>query len=142
MRLFAIITEPLLTHPQMRFYMLFILIAHFLIMASCSGPENVPGFNNSRFKNDPDGCEGERMQMLDDILSAKNNLLGRNRFDLEKVIGKPDREELYEKGQRYYIYLLEPGPACDGTLNVEMPIMLYVRLSALDQVTEVSVKNI
>lgn len=58
--------------------------------------------------------------------------------EIKKLLGKPDEQELYNRGQRFYIYFIEPGPKCDTPTG--NPQVLLVRFSAVGIANEFIVK--
>ncbi len=88
--------------------------------------------------NDKNGCNGERLRMKNQLLSLKHNMRGFKASKIESYLGKPDAQELYNRGQRYYIYFMEPGPKCDNAK--EKPLALFVRFSAVGIATEFTIK--
>ena len=101
--------------------------------------KSLKGFDSDRWINDKNGCEGVRKDMQDDLLKIKFKLRGLNSREITDVLGKPDAEELARKNQKYYIYYITKGPACeDGN---DTPLSLYVRFTAVGIANELVLKE-
>ena len=128
----------------MRLYIgIFIIISAFIwTNTSCNRKskkvESMQKFNSELWKNDKNGCTGERLTLKNDLLAVKHKMRGLKNDDIESFLGKPDAQELYNRSQRYYIYFIEPGPKCENPN--ENPLALFVRFSAIGIANEFVVK--
>lgn len=86
-------------------------------------------FDSELWIQDKGGCNGERLQLKNQLLSLKHNMRGFKADEIESLLGRPDAQELYNRSQRFYIYFIEPGPKC--STPTENPQALFVRFSAL-----------
>lgn len=122
---------------------LFLLLFALVTFWACSGKakrlSRLKDFPNQEWQSDQDGCKGIRKGLKDQILSVKHLMRGFKMSQIEMLLGKPDAEELSERGQRYYIYFIGTGPACQSTTD-SAPSALYVRFSAIGLATEFIVK--
>ena len=112
---------------------LFILLA--CIAISCGKP--LPQFENidlAKWKNDKNGCQGERLKMLGPLKEQKEKLKGLSENEILKLLGRPDRNELYKRNQKFYEYFIEPGGDCqkDSTR-----LILSIRFNAVGLAKEV-----
>lgn len=92
-------------------YLLFVAIAS----VSCSEKDLLPGFNSEAWKNDENGCLGERTSLVDDIINRKSELTSLGQEDIVSVLGKPDRHELYSRNKKAFVYFVLAGPGCQDT---------------------------
>ncbi len=99
---------------------------------------DLPGLDTTAFRADRRGCTGFRARHLEDIEKIRPLLLGLSEPQISAAFGHPDGNELGDRGQRVYLYLLAPGPACGGDVFNEPPT-LRIRLNAVDKVSEVTV---
>lgn len=77
--------------------------------------------------------------MLDQFEDIRDKLIGLNANEVRKVLGKPDKVELYRRSQRFYIYFFEAGGQCKGSgKGTAEGRNFYVRFNTLDQVSEIS----
>jgi hypothetical protein len=61
---------------------------------------------------------------------------------LIKTFGRPDRVELANRSQSFYIYYFEPSTDCEGVATTAEPLMAIIRLNALSRVSEVTVSTL
>ena len=110
-----------------------------LLVASCGKP--LPELNNIdlvRWKSDPNGCAGVRIQMTTSLESEKKKMLGLNEMEIVDLLGKPDKQELYKRNQKFYRYYLQPGPACTAAdTNAKK---LIIRFNAVGLAKEISIE--
>ncbi len=45
---------------------------------------------------------------------GEEKMLGLNEMEIVDLLGKPDKQELYKRNQKFYRYYLQPGPACSA----------------------------
>ncbi len=100
-----------------------------ILLMACNQSPKIKGFDSGSWQGDHDGCSGIRKTSLPVLLSARDRMLGKNEEYIINLLGKPDRNDLYERDQKFYIYFLDPGPSCSQT--VKDPEMLVVRFTSL-----------
>lgn len=110
-----------------------------LIVFSCgkSLPE-LEGIDIQTWKSDRNGCSSKRLQMRDAIQKEKNKLLSLDELAIIQLLGKPDRNELYKRNQKFYYYFLEPSELC--STRVSSPGKLSIRFNAIGLAKEVVVE--
>jgi len=118
------------------------LILTILIMTSCSTKVEVKGVNLDNWKKDRNGCLGLRMQELENFREVKNDLLGKDNQALIKTFGRPDKVELADRSQTFFIYFMEPGPDCGKEEQLEEPLKVIFRLNAISRVSEVTISTL
>jgi len=87
----------------------------FLLIISCNSFIEIDNFSSEEWKSDRNGCLKIRESMAQSILAQKNQLLGQSEHSILKLLGRPDKNELYRRQQKFYIYYIEPGPLCKET---------------------------
>lgn len=117
---------------------LLLTVLSIYLMASCTKKADLGDFNQEQWKNDPNGCLGERAQMVDDIREAKSKLLGLYQKSIIKVLGRPEQEELYKRSQTYYIYAIDPSKECSEP-DAD-PRFLRIRFTSLGIANEVNIR--
>lgn len=121
-----------------------LLIFFLLLQMGCNRKKKkvnrLQKFESELWIQDKNGCSGERMDLKDNLLSQKHNMRGLKTSLIESYLGKPDAQELSERGQRYYIYFMEPGPKCTATK--ENPLALFIRFSAVGIANEFTIKPV
>lgn len=129
-------------HRKSPFCPLFFLVFGLLIILSgCNKKLDISNFDEEAWKADKMACQNTRHTLENNLLAAKSELIDLSQQDIVGVLGKPEMQELYTRGQKFYIYHLTPGPKCDEIAAAsEKSRLLYVRFSALNEVSEVYVK--
>ncbi|MBL7852495.1 MAG: hypothetical protein JNN04_16440 [Cyclobacteriaceae bacterium] len=95
------------------------------------------GVDVERWRADKNACLGRRAQMQDALLKEKDKLKGLSEMDIVSLLGRPDKNELYKRNQKFYIYYVGPGPDCDSA--EELPALLVIRFNAMGYAQLVSV---
>ena len=88
------------------------LILVLLLIAGCSGPQEIPGLEPDQWKSDLKGCEGIRKDMVA-AADLESVLIGLSESEIVELLGKPDENNLYKRNQKFYVYYL--GPCSDTT---------------------------
>lgn len=109
------------------------------LIFGCTKKAELGDFDTEKWKSDPNGCEGIRAEMIDDLLEVKPNLLGLYQKSIIKALGQPEGEELYERSQIYYFYAIDPSEKCN-TNREEEPRTLSIRFTALGIANEVNIR--
>lgn len=112
-----------------------------LILTACNKELDISNFDEETWKADKMACLNKRAESEDVLLEAKPKLVDLSQQDIISLLGRPDMQELYTRGQKFFIYYLTPGAKCEEVSEFHgKPKLLYIRFSALNQVTEVFVK--
>ena len=111
------------------------------MLSACSSTPKIEGFNSETWKNDPNACENQREDYYELLLAQKSTLLSLDYDAVIKLFGKPDERDLYERGQWFYYYYFNPGPACDASISREQVPRMILRFSAQGDVTEVTFRK-
>ena len=113
----------------------------FLILASCSRSiPDIDGVDITAWRNDKNGCAGERAKKTDTLLSQKDKLLALSELDIVDLLGKPDEQELYKRNQKFYYYFLKPSGDCDVT-SQEQSLRLVIRFNAMGLANEIGTEE-
>lgn len=119
-----------------------IILFSLLTTTSCSGPLDAGKINLENWKADRYGCNGLRMQDLEELRAIKNNFLGADNQAIIKTFGRPDRVELLDKSQSFFFYFLEPSDDCEGIKTEKEPLRVLFRMNALSKVSEVTITTL
>jgi hypothetical protein len=115
---------------------LFVVV--FLLLIACSKPlPDLAPIDLKQWKADKDGCLGYRQSIAESLMDQTDKLKGLSEKKIIELLGRPDRNELYKRNQKFYYYLLEPGAPCAGAKD--HPIELVIRFNAMGYAKEVSV---
>jgi hypothetical protein len=112
----------------------------FILLGACQGPQDFENFDEEAFRDDPMGCEGVREAMKEEIFLLTDPLIGLSQRQVDATLGKPDRQELAARSQKYFVYFIEPAPSCESN-SEEEPLTMYVRFNSVGQANEISFKN-
>lgn len=118
----------------------FLLLAFTTFLCSCASGVLLDGFDGATWKNDPNGCKGDRQKMAGIFQSQKELLMGLSESDLKEILGKPDKQELFVRSQKFFAYYIGPAPACPG--GQELPLILTIRFNAIGFTNEVFLENL
>lgn len=106
----------------------FILI--FGIVA-CDRP--LPTLNNldlEAWRNDRNACGTYRQSSIEAIKNQKDKFLALKELQIVELLGKPDRNELYKRNQKFYYYYLLPSPDC-AIDSLKTTSRLAIRFNAM-----------
>jgi hypothetical protein len=110
-----------------------------LLFFSCSKPlPDLEGIDQQAWKNDRNGCNNKRATMKDAILKQKEKLVSLDELQIIALLGKPDRNELFKRNQKFFYYFLEPSDQC--AVSGETPEKLSIRFTAMGLAKEVAVE--
>ncbi len=135
--------KRLSTLLYMKHKFLNVLFSIFLLFSllSCTGKLDTGTLNMSNWKKDRNGCLGLRIQDVEELRSIKNSFLASYNQEIIKTFGRPDRVELIDKSQSFFIYFLEPSDNCEGKQEKE-PLKVLFRLNAISKVSEVTITRL
>ena len=91
-----------------------LLALALILILSCSNEPILQGFDSQRWQDDADGCHRQRIELAEEVLSRKAELVGLNENEIAGIFGKPDRHELYSRNKKAYVYFIDGGPECVG----------------------------
>lgn len=103
---------------------------------SCSKPlPELTNFDLQTWKNDPNACLNKRAAFQQSIETQKEKLLGLKETQITKVLGKPDRNELYKRNQKFFYYYILPASTCDNPATESL--RLTIRFNAMGLAKEI-----
>lgn len=108
------------------------------VVLSCSQKASIAGFDSDNWKKDKKGCQAQRSTLLHDFDTIRLALYGKPENDIKDILGKPDAEQLMRRGQRVFIYYLEPGSQCSERNKLSEANRIEVRFNALQKVSEIT----
>lgn len=120
-----------------RFFKNTCILLGFLFFVSCG--QNVQLLSEEEqesFRQDRLGCQGKRKAFVTKFRKEKEVLLQMTDLEIRKLLGSPNREELYTRTQKFFVYYLEPGTQCEEKGSSQPPLILQLRLSAVNRVNE------
>ena len=120
-----------------------ILIGYYISYYNKKAPE-IKGMNYSLWKNDKYGGKSDRENLVDLIISNRDKFLKYNQTQIINILGKPENQTLFERGQKFFYYYVKYHPECDkkNALPEEEQIKLEIRFDALNRSKEIFVYNL
>ncbi len=120
-----------------------VLIGYYASYYNKKAPE-IEGMNYSLWKNDSYGCKSDRENLVDLIVSNRDKFLRYNQNQIINILGKPDYQMLYDRGQKFFYYYIKYHPECDNknALPEKEQIKLEIRFDALNRSKEIFVYNL
>jgi hypothetical protein len=116
----------------------FVLTLYFAL-AGCGKPiPTLDGIDLGKWKNDKWGCTLERTKVLTELVSQKEKLKGLSQDAIIKMLGRPDRNELYKRNQKFFFYYLTPGEKCGLDTTAQR---LSLRFNAMGFAKEVLIET-
>jgi hypothetical protein len=90
------------------------------------------------WRDDKYACGGYRWKNIEAIKAQKEELLALKEKKVLALLGRPDRNELYKRNQKFFYYYLQPGPACANTDGDAL--QLVIRFNAMGLAKEVAIE--
>ena len=106
-----------------------------LVILSCTGEPILDGFDSQKWQEDINGCNKERIELADEALNRKAELVGLGQNEIIEVFGKPNRHELYSRNKKAFVYFVDGGPDCQE--QKEIPDKLVIRFNGIGRVKEI-----
>lgn len=86
---------------------LFYSVIFNICLISCSQKTvDLQDFDESAWQADKDGCNGIRTIMRETLIKVKSELKGLNGDEIIAVLGKPNKTNLADRNQKYFIYYI------------------------------------
>jgi hypothetical protein len=111
-----------------------------LVLLSCGKPlPTLEGIDEQSWKEDKNGCSNKRFSMIAAMKTEMKKLLALDEMQIVSLLGKPDRNELFTRNQKFYEYFLEPSSICTKD-SVRSPLKLVIRFNAMGLAKEIAVQ--
>jgi hypothetical protein len=109
------------------------------LTCGCSNPlPTLDGVDLLVWKDDRLGCLGKRAEFEESLRGQRDKLKGLSEMDVVKLLGRPDRNDLSERREKYYFYFLDPAPGCDD--GDSTATQLIIRFNSTGVSKEVSIE--
>lgn len=108
-------------------------------LSGCNKTTDLPGFDEAMWQRDKNGCEGIRLQMIYDLEKVKHQLQGLNQDNVVEILGRPDKNELYKRNQKFFIYEIANAKECKTLSDEQEHIFLSIRFNATGLAKEVMI---
>jgi hypothetical protein len=94
-------------------------------------------FSSSQWKSDRLGCKGSRLALKNGISGIQELIKGKPESQVVEILGKPDRVDLFKRGQKFFVYWLN-NPECKAD-SLQPNIYTEIRFNSIDIASELSV---
>jgi outer membrane protein assembly factor BamE (lipoprotein component of BamABCDE complex) len=109
----------------------------FLLFAACTSP-GAPGYlDSARWERDDNGCNEYRSGVINEHPELLTALKGKSEDEIIEWLGKPDKNELYKRSQKFYIYAIDPTDDCASAGTKHR--YLQIRFNATNRAQEVMI---
>ena len=111
-----------------------------LFLTGCG--KSLPTLDNldlDQWEKDKNACGSYRKDNIEKLLAQKEKLLALKEMQIVNLLGRPDRNELYKRNQKFFYYYLKPAPEC-STYNVDDNARLAIRFNAMGLAKEIMVE--
>ena len=116
------------------------LLAFIFSITGCDHLTSIDDFDTESWISDQNGCKGERLKQYKVLLGHQEDLLGLNNKQMIKLLGMPERNELYQRNQKFFIYYITPATICRSEYQGEK-LFLLVRFNAVGLSQEIFVQD-
>lgn len=110
-----------------------------LVLVSCGKqlPDLAP-IDVAQWRTDKGGCGNIRWSSIQQLTEQLEELKALSEGDVVTLLGRPDRNELYKRNQKFYYYDIEPGKACSDSIKTNQQLIL--RFNAMGLAKEVTIE--
>ncbi|HVD97157.1 MAG TPA: hypothetical protein VNB90_03060 [Cytophagaceae bacterium] len=102
-----------------------------LLISSCQSQVKLEGFDDKAWKADYNACDNRRGELGKQLIEKKDAL---KKFDddaITELLGAPERNRQFARGEKSYIYFLYPGKQCEGDTTGKEGKKLVIEFDAL-----------
>ena len=116
------------------------LLSLLLLITAVSCNKSLPEIKNldlEAWKNDKNACGNYRSENIETLRTQKESLFGLKESQIIELLGRPDRNELYKRNQKFFHYNLEAGAACSHAK--ENASRMIIRFNAMGLAKEIAI---
>lgn len=112
-----------------------------VVLIACGKPmPDLSPLDLEQWKEDKNGCLRLREQNISHLIDQLEELKGLSEKDIIELLGRPDRNELYKRNQKFYYYDIDPGKTCPDSKPENQQLVL--RFNAMGLAKEVTVESL
>ena len=111
----------------------------FSLLLSCGKPlPTLDEIDLEKWKEDKAGCTMVRQTFINQLDQQREKIKSLSESEVVELLGRPDKNELLKRNQKFFYYYLEPSPTCpQGNLEFKK---LMIRFNAIGLAKEVSIE--
>lgn len=116
------------------------LLSLVLLITAFGCGKSLPEIKNldlEAWKNDKNACGNYRSENIETLRTQKESLLALKESQIIELLGRPDRNELYKRNQKFFHYNLEAGPDCSHPK--ENASRMIIRFNAMGLAKEIAI---
>lgn len=117
-------------------------VSILILLVTLSCGRELPKIENldlEQWRKDKNACGTYRTENLESIQSQKEKLLALKEMQVVELLGRPDRNELYKRNQKFYFYYLKAAPECSN-YNADNTTRLAIRFNAMGLAKEIMIE--
>lgn len=121
----------------------FIYLSFLVGLYACGPtPDKIGNLDLVKWREDQNGCKNIRAKLINDFKAIQQTeIKGKSANEIGGLLGIPDRQQLADRNQKYYIYFIGRGPHCTDRANLMDSPTVAIRFSAMGIATEVTYQN-
>ena len=128
------------SNDQPPVYVRNIFMVLLVALVSCQQRVTIEGLDKTLWIADKNGCNGARMNMKPALEKGLEKIKGLDQEAIKELLGKPDKNELYKRSQKFFVYYLSPAPGCQPAKDpLPQETYLSIRFNATGLAKEVLV---
>jgi hypothetical protein len=111
----------------------------FALLFSCGKPlPTLDEIDLEKWKEDKAGCAMIRQTFINQLDQQREKIKSLSESEVVDLLGRPDKNELLKRNQKFFYYYLEPSLSCpDGKPEFKK---LMIRFNAIGLAKEVSIE--
>jgi outer membrane protein assembly factor BamE (lipoprotein component of BamABCDE complex) len=102
----------------------------FLLFGCNKSLPKLDDLDREAWKGDRNACGTYRIIASTSLIAQKEKLLALKEMQIVELLGRPDRNELYRRNQKFYYYYLKPAPDC-ANYDASNSARLAIRFNAM-----------
>ncbi len=103
-----------------------------VLIIGCESSNTEIPIDGEKWKSDPNGCQGIRMALKDQLIRSKEHLIGLSQQDIIGILGKPDMNQLDNRSKKSYLYFIEGAAECNS--DSDKSTKLVIEFNSINQV--------
>jgi len=118
----------------------FSFLFSLIVLLGCTNPlPTLTSFEKEKWEEDKHGCFGDRELILPNLISQKEKLLTLTEGQIMKLLGKPDKIQLYQRNQKFFMYSINSIECDESDRSLRE---LIIRFSAMGRSQEITIESI